>query len=122
MQKSFHYSFVLQFQQNAIKTIKRIEFKILKIIKRIEIETLKISKFIFVVVDIEYFDAIFVCDIQKFDLYHETTSFYQHLQNIRINYREKKLFSLLFDCFRNFNFVWYKKQNENDIVKKNLSE
>ena len=32
-----------------------------------------------------------LCDIQEFDLHHETASFCQHLQNIQINYREKKL-------------------------------
>ena len=92
---SFHCSFFKQFHE---KNAKRIELKILKVVKQIElkkIEKLKISKSIFVVVDIEYFDSTFLCDIQKFDLHHETTNFCQHLQSIRINYREKKLLILL---------------------------
>ena len=93
-QKSFECSFVLQ---------------------------LEISKSTFVVVDIEYFDSTFLCDIQKFDLHHESTNFSQHLQNIRINYREKKLLSLLLECFRDFALFWYKQQNEIEIAK-NLNE
>ena len=81
---------------------------------------MKVSKLIFVVVDIEYFDSTFLCDIQEFDLHHESASFCQHLQNIRINYREEKLFSLLLECFRDFALFWYQKQNE--IVKQNLNE
>ena len=82
----------------------------------------EIAKFIFVTTNIDYFDAIFLCDIQKFDLYHETTSFCQHLQNIQINYREIDLVQLFHTCLRDFVFVWYKKQNENEIVKQNLNE
>ena len=121
---SFYCSFFKQFHE---ETAKRIELKTLKIVKQVElkkIEKLKISKFISVVVDIEYFDSTLLCDIQKFDLYYESTSFCQHLQNIHINYREKKLFSLLFECFRDFALIWYRQQNELEIeiVKKNLNE
>ena len=112
-QKSFQCSFVLQFEKQISKIIKRIELKILKI-----------SKFIFVVANIDYFDAILLCDIQEFDLHHETTSFCQHLQNIQINYREKKLFALLFEYFRDFALIWYKQQRKKkrEIDKKNLNE
>ena len=97
-QKSFQCSFVLQFEKQISKIIKRVELKIeLK-----KIEKLKISKFIFVVVDIEYFDSIFLCDIQKLDLYHETIIFCQQLQNIRINYREIDLIQLFHICLRDF--------------------
>ena len=89
-QKSFECSFVLQ---------------------------LEISKSISVAVDIEYFDSTFLCDIQEFDLHHESANFSQHLQNIRINYREEKLLSLLLECFRDFALFWYKQQNEIEIVK-----
>ena len=77
-QKSFECSFVLQ---------------------------LEIAKFIFVVIDIEYFDSILLCDIQKFNLHHETIIFCQNLQNIRINYREIDLIQFIHICLRDFVFV-----------------
>ena len=80
---------------------------------------LEIAKFIFVAVDIEYFDSILLCDIQKFDLHHETIIFCQHLQSIRANYREIDLVELLNNCLRDSALTWYKKQNE---IVKNLNE
>ena len=130
-QKSFDCSLVLQLETTRleiskviVEIVKRIELKTLKVKKLVEFETLKTSKLISVVVDIEYFDSTFLCDIQEFDLHHESTSFCQHLQNIRINYREEELFSLLFECFRDSALIWYRQQNELEIeiVKKNLSE
>ena len=79
--------------------------KVAKRIKLKKIEKSKIMKFIFVVVDIDYFDSILLCDIQKFDLHHETIIFCQHLQNIRINYREIDLIQLFYICLRDFAFV-----------------
>ena len=79
-----------------------------EIAKRAElkkIEELKTMKLISVVVDIDYFDSILLCDIQKFDLHHETIIFCQHLQNIRINYREIDLIQLFHICLRDFAFV-----------------
>ena len=69
--KSFHCSLVIQFEKQISEIIKRVKLKVeLK-----KIEKLKISKFIFVVVDIDYFDSILFCDIQKFDLHHEIANF-----------------------------------------------
>ena len=115
LKKHFRKSFDCLF---ALQNVK----KIFEVKKLIEFEKLKISKLIFVVVDIEYFDSTFLCDIQKFDLHHEITNFCQHLQSIRINYRENELISFLFECFRNSALIWYRQQqNENEIVK-NLNE
>ena len=86
---SFHCSL---FKQLHEETAKRTELK--------KIETLEVSKSIFVAANLDYFDSTLLCDIQEFDLYHETASFCQHLQNIRINYRERELLSLLFEFFR----------------------
>ena len=130
-QKSSDCSLVLQLETTRLETsetiveiVKRAELKALKVKKLTEFETLKVSKFISVVVDIEYFDSTFLCDIQKFDLHHESTSFCQHLQSIRINYREEELLSLLFEYFRDFALIWYRQQNELEIeiAKKSLSE
>ena len=124
-QKSFDCSLILQLEttrleisKTIVEIVKRAELKILKVKKLIEFETLKVSKFIFVAVDIEYFDSTLLCDIQEFDLHHESANFCQHLQNIRVNYREKKLLALLFECFRNSALIWYRQQqNEIEIVK-----
>ena len=118
--KSLKYHFRQSFECSLVLQLETTKLEISKTI-------IDVSKFIFVVANIDFFDFIFLCDIQKFDLHHETTNFCQHLQNIRINYREEELLSLLLECFRDFALAWYKQQNdkkqsENEIVKKNLSE
>ena len=77
-----------------------------------------------VAADIGFFDPTLLCDIQEFGLHHETTSFCQHLQNIRANYREADLIQLLHTCFRDSALTWYKKQSEieSETAKKGLSE
>ena len=82
------------------KIVKQAKLKALEIVKRVEFEALEVVKLTLVASNIDYFDSTLLCDIQKFDLHHETASFCQHLQNIRTNYREKELFSLLLECFR----------------------
>ena len=42
-----------------------------KFVKKKRLKIIKIAKFIFVVLDIEYFDATFTCDIQKCNLFYE---------------------------------------------------
>ena len=80
--------------------MKRVESKILEIAKRIELKILKVAKFTFFVVDIEYFDATFACDIQKFNLFCEIVDFLQHLRQCQHQYRESNLLILLFECLR----------------------
>ena len=89
-QKSFECSLVIQLETTKLE------------ISEVIVE---ISKLISVVADIDYFDSTFLCDIQEFDLHHETTSFCQHLQSIQINYREEELLALLFECFRDFALI-----------------
>ena len=95
---------------------------VLQLEKKISEVIVEVAKFTSVTANIDYFDSTLLCDIQEFDLHHETTSFCQHLQSIQINYREEKLLSLLRECFRDFALTWYKQQSESEIVKKSLSE
>ena len=113
LRQSFQCSFALQFEK-----------QISKVIKRVEIEALEVVKSTSIVANLDYFDSTFLCDIQKFDLHHETASFCQHLQNIQVNYREEELLALLFECLRDSSLIWYKQQSELEveIVKKSLSE
>ena len=112
LDKSSECSLVLQLKTTRLETSEEI--------KRAELTALKVAKLILVAADIDFFDATLLCDIQEFDLHHETTSFCQHLQNIQINYREIDLVQLLHICLRDSAFVWYQEQSK--IVKKNLSE
>ena len=89
-QKSFECSLAIQFETTKLEISKTI---------------VEVSKFTSVVADIDYFDSTFLCDIQEFDLHHETANFCQHLQSIQINYREKELFALLSECFRDFALI-----------------
>ena len=82
---------------------------------------IEIAKLISVAADIDFFDAIFLCDIQKFNLFCETANFVQQLRRRQHQYRESNLLTLLFDCFRDFALIWYKQQCESEIVK-SLSE
>ena len=95
IQKSFECSFVLQ---------------------------LEIAKLISIVSNFDYFDSILLCDIQKFNLFCEIASFVQQFRQCQHQYRESDLLILLFESFRDFVLIWYKQQNENEIVKKNLNE
>ena len=110
-QKSSQCSLALQFEKKTSEDVKRVELKIFEI-----------AKLTFVAVDIEYFDATLLCDIQKFDLHCEIVNFVQQLRQCQHQYRESNLLILLFECFRDFALTWYKQQSEIEIVKKNLSE
>ena len=81
---------------------------------------LEITKSIFVVADIDFFDATFVCDIQKFNLFSEIANFLQQFRQCQHQYRKSDLLILLLDCLRDFALFWYQKQSE--IVKQNLNE
>ena len=96
-QKSFECSFVLQLETK--------KFEISENIKRAKLKVLEIAKFILVVANIDFFDAIFVCDIQKFDLFCEIANFVQQFRQCQQQYRESNLLILLFDCFRDFALI-----------------
>ena len=95
--KSFHCSFVLQFETTR--------FEISKIIKRTKVEIIEIAKSTSNFSSIDIFDSTFVCDILKFDLYSKMLKFLQHFQQIQHQYRKSNVFDLLFKCFRNFVFA-----------------
>ena len=123
LQNSSECSLVLQLEKTKLeisKDIKQVELINLEVKKRVESKVLKVAKLTSVAADIEYFDSTLLCDIQKFDLHHETIIFCQHLQNVRVNYREVDLIQLLHICLRDFAFVWYQEQSE--TVKQNLNE
>ena len=100
-----------------IKIIKKLKSTISKIM-------IEIAKLISIVANIDFFDATFVCDIQKFNLFCEIANFVQRFRQRQYQYRESDLLVLLFECFRNSALIWYKQQNEFEIeiVKKNLNE
>ena len=107
-----------------IKMTKKLKSKISKIIKQTKLKIIEIAKFTFVAVDIEFFDATFACDIQKFSLFCEIANFVQRFRQCQHQYRESNLLILLLDCLRDSVLIWYKQQNEFEIeiVKKNLNE
>ena len=90
LQKSFECLLVLQFETTRLE------------ISEIIIE---VSKFIFVVVNIDYFDSILLCDIQKFSLFCEMTRFLQQFRQCQHQYRELDLLTLLFEYFRDFALI-----------------
>ena len=60
----------------------------------------EIAKSISVAADIDFFDAILLCDIQKFSLFCEIASFVQRFRQRQHQYRESDLLTLLSECFR----------------------
>ena len=128
-QKSFDCSLVLHLETAKLETsevmkkvVKQAELKILEVVKRVEFEILEIVKFISIVANLDYFDATFLCDIQKFNLFCEIASFLQQLRQRQHQYRESDLLILLSDCLRDSALIWYKEQSQSEIVKKSLSE
>ena len=113
-EKSLKYHFRKSFECSLV----------LQLEKKISEVIVEIAKFISVVADIDFFDAIFLCDIQKFSLFCEIASFVQRFRQCQHQYRESNVLILLFDCLRDSALIWYKQQNklEIEIVKKNLSE
>ena len=116
--KSFQCSLALQLEKQTSKVIKRAKLKVeLK-----KIETLEVSKFTSIAVDIDYFDSTLLCDIRKFSLFCEIANFVQQIRQCQHQYRESDLLTLLLELLRDSALIWYKQQqNESEIVK-NLSE
>ena len=71
LQKSFQCSLVLQLETTRLETSEEI--------KRVELTILEVAKSTSLAANIEYFDAILLCDIQKFSLFCEIANFVQQL-------------------------------------------
>ena len=86
-------------------------------------EVIEISNSTSISVDIDIFDSTLICDILKFDLYNKVMNFLQHFQQTQHQYRKQNVFDLLFKCFREFAFAWFKDQIFNIIQNfdKNLT-
>ena len=78
--------------------------------RRIQRKIIEIAKSILTFRDIDIFDSTFICNIQKFELYNQITSFLQHFEQCQHQYRKSNMFDLLFKCFRDFAFAWFKNQ------------
>ena len=102
--------------QRKIKLIEcQIKWKAKKHVEIIEQIYQKIQLFKSTFRDIDVFDSIFICDILKFDLYNKMMNFLQHFQQIQHQYLKQNVFDLLFKCFQNFAFAWFKNQIFNII-------
>ena len=94
----------------------KITFEVSKIVKRDECKKIfkaeQTVKSTSTLQDIDIFDSTLASDEFEFDLYKEATSFLQHFQQSRIQYRKSDLLNLLSKCFCDFAFEWFKTQFE----------
>ena len=79
--------------------------------RRAQKETFEVAKSTSTSRDIDIFDSTLICDIQKFQLYNQVTSFLQHFEQRRHQYRKSNILNLLFECLRDFAFAWFKTQS-----------
>ena len=80
--------------------------------RRAQKETIEAARSISTSRDIDIFDSTLICDIQKFELYSHVTDFLQHLEQCQHQYRKSDVLDLLFKCFRDSAFAWYKTQSD----------
>ena len=98
-------------QKRANLEIAKIE--ILKVKQRLQVlrqrrtqkEIIETARSISTFRDIDIFDSTLICDIQKFELYSQVTSFLQHLEQCQYQYRKSNVLDLLLKCLRESAFA-----------------